>query len=128
MQRPPHFGSLQKTWCASWLMPDVVLPEPVSPVMSQPRQKSLRFQVNPFNRATRVDFGQNSNNAMTSQTPRATTAMATHESSGHGNVKGTKSVQRESNKLRCCFIAKTSRSGCLLRAPLQSPEIGRAHV
>src|SRR5207249_3371452 len=100
MQRPPHFGSLRKTWCASWLMPDVVLPEPVSPVMSQPRQKSLRLQVNPFNRATRLGLCQNSNNAMTSQTPMATTATEIHEPPGHGNVKGIKSVQRESNKLR----------------------------
>src|SRR5436190_21343919 len=99
MQRPPHFGSLRKTWCASWLMPDVVLPEPVSPVMSQPRQKSLRLQANPFNRATRFGLGQNSNNAMTSQTPRATTATEIHEPPGHGNVTGSKCVPRKSKKI-----------------------------
>src|SRR6266545_4077410 len=121
MQRPPHFGSLRKTWCASWLMPDVVLPEPVSPVMSQPRQKSLRFQVNPFNRATRFDLGQNNSNEIISQTKKVTTAMAIHEFRGQGNFRGSKFVQRGSKKLRRCFIIKTSRSRCLLRVPLQSP-------
>src|SRR5947208_12068606 len=109
MQRPPHFGSLRKTWCASWLMPDVVLPEPVSPVMSQPRQKSLRLQVNPFNRATRLGLGQNSNNAMTSQTPRATTATEIHEPPGHGNVTVSKCVPLKFKKLRSCFIKRIFR-------------------
>ena len=33
-------------------MPERVLPEPVSPVMSQPRQKSARVQVKPASRTT----------------------------------------------------------------------------
>src|SRR5437660_1213964 len=109
MQRPPHFGSLRKTWCASWLMPDVVLPEPVSPVMSQPRQKSLRLQFNPFNRATRLGLGQNNNNAITSQTAMATTATEIHELPSHGNVTGSKCVPRKFKKLRSWFIKRIFR-------------------
>ena len=31
-------GSFRKTWCNSWLMPELVLPDPVSPVINHPRQ------------------------------------------------------------------------------------------
>src|SRR6266571_9356304 len=98
-------------------MPEVVLPEPVSPVMSQPRQKSLRFQDNPFNRATRLLLGQNRNNEMTSQTLRVTTAAAVHDFPGQANVKGSKYGPRGLKKFMGWSITKTSRS----RSPLQSP-------
>ncbi len=35
MQSPPQFGSFWKTWKSSWLIPERVLPEPVSPVNRQ---------------------------------------------------------------------------------------------
>jgi hypothetical protein len=35
-------------------MPERVLPEPVSPVMSQPRQKSSRVHEKPFNRTMKL--------------------------------------------------------------------------
>jgi hypothetical protein len=50
MQRPPQRGSFWNTWYSSGVIPDRVFPEPVSPVISQPRQKSSRVHVSPFNR------------------------------------------------------------------------------
>src|ERR1700737_4731504 len=58
-QRPPQSDSWRKTECMSALIANV-LPAPVSPVMSQPRQKSLRSQVNPAREAVVLglfDFG-----------------------------------------------------------------------
>ena len=52
MQSPPQVGSLRKTWNRSGVIPDRVLPEPVSPVMSQPRQKSARVHLKPASRTT----------------------------------------------------------------------------
>src|SRR5262245_183288 len=49
-QSPPQSGSWRKTECMTALIANV-LPEPVSPVISQPRQKSLRFQENPAREA-----------------------------------------------------------------------------
>src|SRR6266404_1172581 len=58
MHRPPQVRSFLNTWCASWLMPELVLPEPVSPVMSQPRQNSFRRQVTPLSRTTILFLGR----------------------------------------------------------------------
>src|SRR6266404_9427653 len=49
-QSPPQSGSWRKTECMRAFIANV-LPEPVSPVISQPRQKSLRSQTNPAREA-----------------------------------------------------------------------------
>lgn len=56
MQRPPQVGSLLKIWKRSGVMPERVLPEPVSPVMSQPLQKSARVHLNPVSLTTVFPF------------------------------------------------------------------------
>src|SRR2546425_13291803 len=102
-------------------MPEVVLPEPVSPVMSQPRQNSLRFQVNPFNRATQRDFGRNKNRAITNQTAIATPGLAAHEFRCPFNAKRSQYVPCGGKKSRSGFIIKPSRSKFPPRVPLLSP-------
>ena len=52
MHTPPQPGSLVNTWNMMLRMPLLVLPQPVLPRISQPRQNSLRSHVSPL--STRV--------------------------------------------------------------------------
>src|SRR5438309_8184149 len=102
-------------------MPEVVLPEPVSPVMSQPRQNSLRFQANPFNRTTQRDTGRNKNRAITNQTAIATPDLAAHELPSPFNAKRSQYALCGGKICRSVFIIRTSRSRFPPRVPLLSP-------
>jgi hypothetical protein len=73
---PP--GSFLNTWKRSGVMPERVLPEPVSPVISQPRQKSARVQRNPASSTTALlREDQSAENARHTAAAAATTAPRT---------------------------------------------------
>src|SRR6516225_4041292 len=54
-QSPPQSDSWRKTECMRAFIANV-FPAPVSPVMSQPRQKSFRFHTNPAREAVVTGF------------------------------------------------------------------------
>src|SRR6516162_2268670 len=54
-QSPPQSDSWRNTECMRAFIANV-FPAPVSPVMSQPRQKSFRFQTNPAREAVVAGF------------------------------------------------------------------------
>ena len=67
-------------------MPELVLPEPVSPVMSQPRQKSSRVHTKPFSRTIYLLFPVLPFVVMAKAAMAARIAATIHEA-GAGSVK-----------------------------------------